>query len=69
MSAHARRGYFSLAAAIEAQHRDELPTAHQFVRHPLMSASTFREDPLPDRSIKPRSVTLPRVRWLERPDP
>ncbi len=36
----------------------------------LMSASTFREDPLPDRPMKDRpAVTLPRVKWLERPDP
>lgn len=34
-----------------------------------MCAMTFREDPLPERTITDRGVSLPRVRWLERPDP
>jgi hypothetical protein len=35
----------------------------------FMDRSTFREDPLPDRPMKERPVSLPRVKWLERPDP
>lgn len=32
-------------------------------------ASTFREDPLPDRPVTHRGVTLAHVAWLDRPDP
>ena len=70
MSTYDRKGYFSFGKAIEMQQRDELPTAGKFmVRRAGLSASTFREDPLPDRTVVERGVTLHRVRWLERPDP
>lgn len=55
--------------AIEIAQRDQFPTAARHVTTARLSASTFREDPLPDRKINNRGVSLPTVKWLERPDP
>lgn len=67
-SGYRRRGYFSWGDEIERQYRDSLPTAEKLMRA-VMNASTFREDPLPERKPTDRNVTLPHVKWLDRPDP
>ena len=61
------RGYVLRRAAELNSRRSVIDVDPEWKR--FKSASRFREDPLPDRPMRNRGVTLPKLKFLERPDP